>query len=256
MTFPLDETWTFGLVMVRFIALTVTAPFFSHSSIPMRVRVGLAMGVAMAAGARFGTAPDPVLLDAASLWGLVAREVLIGAMLGFASGLVFSGLALMGEFASIQGGLGAATVLDPTSGSSSVVLTSMIQIFGVLIFLAINGHHEVLRGLALSFSVFPVGQMTFHLEAFESVVKLGGVIFRVAVHLAAPVTAAMIISNVAVGILGRAIPQLNLMALQLPAHVATTLLILGLGAGPLTDVMARTIQNFTGEAIQAVLGVR
>ena len=85
---------------------------------------------------------------------------------------------------------------------------------------------------------------------------LGGVIFRVAVHLAAPVTAAMIISNVAVGILGRSIPQLNLMALQLPAHVATTLLILGLGAGPLSDVMARTLGDFTHEAIASVLGVR
>lgn len=256
MTIPLDETWTFGLVMVRIIALTVTAPFFSHKLVPMRVRMGLAFGIALAAGTRFGTAPDPALLNVVSIWGLVAREILIGALLGFASGLVFSGLALMGEFASIQGGLGAARVLDPMSGSSSVVLTSMIQLFGVLIFLAIDGHHQILRGLALSFAVFPVGQMGFAPDVLESVVRLGGEIFRVAVHLAAPVTAAMIISNVAVGILGRAIPQLNLMALQLPAHVATTLLILGLGAGPLSDVMARTIQSFTDEAIGAVLGVR
>ncbi len=256
MTFALDQLWTFALVSVRLVALLLTAPFFSHLLIPMRVRVALALAVALAAGSRFGLAPDPTSMGSATISLLVGREVLVGALLGFASGLVFSGLALMGEFASIQGGLGAATVLDPSSGASSVVLTSMVQLFGMLIFLAINGHHEVIRGLALSFSVFPVGQMDFDVGILEPVVALGGVIFRVAVHLAAPVTAAMIISNVAVGILGRSIPQLNLMALQLPAHVATTLLILGLGAGPLSDVMARTLGDFTHEAIASVLGVR
>ncbi len=255
MTLPLDDTWTFGLVTVRLIALFVTAPFFSHRLIPMRLRVGLAMGIAMAAGPRFGEAGDPTAYTAATLWLLVAREVLIGALLGFAAGLIFSGLALMGEFASIQGGLGAATVLDPSSGASSVVITSIIQLFGLMIFLAIDGHHEVIRGLALSFSVLPVGQPGFPAAALHSVVEMGSLIFRVAVHLAAPVTAAMVISNVAVGILGRAIPQLNLMALQLPAHVATTLLILGLGAGPLTDVIARTLTTSTRDAIGAVLGV-
>jgi len=93
-------------------------------------------------------------------------------------------------------------------------------------------------------------------QALESVARLGATIFQIAVHLALPITAAMVVSNVAVGILGRAIPQLNLMALQLPAHVATTLLILGLGAAPLTDVIARTLESATGEAIGAVLGVR
>jgi flagellar biosynthesis protein FliR len=146
--------------------------------------------------------------------------------------------------------------LDPTSGASSVVLTSIVQIFGLMIFLAIDGHHDVVRGLVLSFSVFPLGQPGLPVESLGSVAQLGSVIFRVAVHLAAPITAAMVVSNVAVGILGRAIPQLNLMALQLPAHVATTLLILGVGAGPLTDVMARTITNHTHEAIGVVLGVR
>lgn len=255
MNFPLDQVWTFGLVMVRLTALLVTAPLFSHRVIPMRVRMGLAVAIAVALGSRFGEAPDPSLLTSVDIWLLVAREVSIGAVLGFASGLIFSGLALMGEFASIQGGLGAATVLDPTSGASSVVLTSIIQLFGLLTFMAVDGHHEVLRGLALSFAVYPVGELSFAVDAFRSASELGGIIFEVAVHLAAPVTAAMVVSNVAVGILGRAIPQLNLMALQLPAHVATTLLIIGLGAGPLTDVIARNLTEFTRESIGAVLGV-
>ena len=83
---------------------------------------------------------------------------------------------------------------------------------------------------------------------------MGGVIFLVAVHLASPVNAAMVISNYAVGILGLAIPQLNLMALQLPAHVGVTLLILGLGTGPLSQAMLDTLSHFTERAIAAALG--
>ena len=256
MTFALDETWAFLLVTIRLIALLLTAPFFGHRMIPMRVRVGLAVGIAAAAGDRFGPGVDPVGLDAISIVLMVGREILIGALLGFASSLIFSGLALMGEIASIQGGLGAATVLDPTSGSSSVVLTSIVQLFGLMIFLAIDGHHDMIRGVALSFSVYPVGAQGFPTDSLHAVSEMGGVIFRVAVHLAAPITAAMIISNVAVGILGRAIPQLNLMALQLPAHVATTLLILGVGAGPLTDSISRNLTSYTHQAIESVLGVR
>ncbi len=256
MTFPLDETWAFLLITIRIVALFVTAPFFSHRLIPMRVRVSFAIAIAVAAGDRFGPGIDPVGLTAVPLFLMVAREVLIGALIGFTSGLVFSGLALMGEFASIQGGLGAATVLDPTSGSSSVVLTSIVQLFGLMIFLAIDGHHDMIRGIALSFSVYPVGAEGFATGTLIAVSQLGEVIFRVAVQLAAPITAAMVISNVAVGILGRAIPQLNLMALQLPAHVATTLLIIGLGAGTMTDSISRTLTTATNQAVETVLGVR
>ena len=253
-TLPLDHALGFGLAMVRVLGVLLVAPVFSHAMIPMRVRAALAFVTTWSMVGLWsgGAVPAP---EAAALAGAVLQEALIGATLGFATGLVFSGFALMGEFASVQGGLGAATVLDPTSGTSTVVLTSLVQLFALVLFLALDGHHVVLRGLALSFEHFPLGATDgLHVSTLVRVASLAGVIFEVAVRLAAPVTAVMVLSNVAVGMLGRAIPQLNLMALQLPAQVGITLLILGLAAGPFTNAAVATLARVTDRAVATVLG--
>jgi flagellar biosynthetic protein FliR len=253
---PLDQAAAFALAMVRLLALFLVAPVFSHSVVPMRVRAALAFATTWATADLWSGAELP-LLEVGPALAAVAHEALVGATLGFATGLVFSGIALLGEFASIQGGLGAATVLDPTSGASSVVLTSLTQVFAIVVFLALDGHHVVLHALLLSFEGLPLGGSgaTLDPEVFSAVASLGALIFEVAVRLAAPITAVMLLSNVAVGMLGRAIPQLNLMALQLPAHIGLTLLILGLAAGPFTDAMAETLSRLTERAIGVTFGM-
>lgn len=253
---PLDAAPAFALAMVRLLALFLVAPFFSHVLLPMRIRVALAFAATWATAGIWSGAELP-LMAVGPAAAAVAHEALVGATLGFATGLVFSGIALLGEFASIQGGLGAASVIDPTSGASSVVLTSLMQLFAVVLFLAVDGHHHVLHALVLSFQHLPLGGSgaTLQAEVFAAVASLGAIVFEVAVRLAAPVTAVMLLSNLAVGMLGRAIPQLNLMALQLPAHIGVTLLILGLAAGPFSDAMAETLSRLTERAIDVTLGM-
>jgi flagellar biosynthetic protein FliR len=251
-SFPLDHATAFALAGVRLLALFLSGPVFGHALVPVRVRVGLAFAVAWASAPSLaGALPPPETLPLALA---VLQEALVGALLGFATSLVFSGLALLGEFASIQGGLGAAAVLDPTSGASSIVLSSVVQVFATLLFLGMDGHHLVLRAVRLSFEHFPPGAAALPLANLAAVAELGAVVFEVAVRLAAPVTAVMLVSNLAVGILGRVIPQLNLVALQLPGHVGVTLLVLGLGAGPLTDALADTLQRVTERAVAAAVG--
>jgi flagellar biosynthetic protein FliR len=256
MAVPLDQASAFALALVRLLGLFLVAPFFSHAVIPMRVRVALAFAATWGTADLWSGAQLP-LLEIAPAAAAIAHEALVGATLGFATGLVFSGIALLGEFASIQGGLGAATVIDPTSGASSVVLSSLAQVFALVLFLALDGHHLVLHALVLSFKSLPLGGTgaTLGVGVFAAVASLGAVIFEVAVRIAAPITAVMMLSNVAVGMLGRAIPQLNLMALQLPAHVGIMLLVLCLGAGPFTDATAETLLRLTERAIGATLGM-
>ena len=254
MSFEWTDVWTPGLVFVRLAGLLLVAPVFGHLLVPMRVRSGLAVMIGLALLPTVPPASVVAEASTLSMVGVIIEEVLIGTTLGFATGLVFSGFALMGEFASVQGGLGAATVLDPSSGASSVVLASILQLTALAVFIAIDGHHALLQGLAYSFQVLPPGGGGLALGVFEQITAMGAVIFEVGVRLAFPVTAAMFVSNVAVGMLGRAIPQLNLMALQLPAHVGLTLLILGLGAAPLVDAMGGVLEEATQRAIATTLG--
>ncbi len=253
MTVELVDVWTPGLVLVRITGLVLVAPVFGHLLVPMRVRAGLAIVLTLGLSPWVTPVPAPEG-DAFSLVAAIGGEAIIGTTLGFAAGLVFSGFAIMGEFASVQGGLGAATVLDPASGASSVVLASILQLTALAIFIAIDGHYLLLGALMDSFTVLPPGGGGLSVTVFEQITGMGALIFEVGVKLAFPVTAAMLVSNVAVGMLGRAIPQLNLMALQLPAHVGVTLLILGLGAGPLVDAMRAAIEHATQQAIAITLG--
>ena len=250
---PLDGLWLGLLVSTRLLALFSAAPVFSHRSVPVRVRVvlGLAVAAAVLPGvAGVGPPPDATLAVALAL----AREAALGLALGFAIRLVFAGFGLLGEFMAVQGGLGAATVLDPSSGASSVVLTSLLQFYALAVFLAVEGHHTILRAAARSFAVLAPGSTGPDVSAFAAVAGLGGSVYDVAVRLAAPVTAVMLISNVTVGILGRVIPQLNLMALQLPAHIGITLGVLALGTNAFSGAVAEPLTSLTDGAVLAVLG--
>ena len=251
---PFALMWTLPLASVRVLAMMIAAPIFGHAAVPVRVRV--AFGVVLAAFLSPVVAPDVDLADPSPLIaaGWVAQEALIGVTVGFGLRLIFEVFAPVGELISLQGGLGAANVLDPSSGASSVVLGVLLQVFSLVVFLAVDGHHALLRGLALSFERLPIGGAMMPTEAFSMISGLGATLYDVAARLAAPLTVVMLVTNVGVGILGRSIPQLNLMALQLPAHIAITLLILGLIANPLGEAIAGILTGFTDDVLFQLLG--
>lgn len=238
---------------VRILALFTAAPVFSHRAVPARVRVGLAVTVSVAIAPAIPTdaATGAGLLG---LGGMFIQELVLGLALGFTVRLFFAAFDLLGEFISVQGGLGAATVLDPTSGASSLALATTFRVFTVLVFLAVEGHHDVLRAVAISYERFPVGGGLPDSEVFLAAARLGGDIFEIAVRFAAPVTVAMLVSNFGVGILGRSIPQLNLMMVQLPAHVAITLGLLLLASGALLTRMGDDFGVWTERSLGVLIG--
>ena len=217
-----------ALGSVRLIGLFAVAPIFAHPAVPARVRVSLSMVVAAALGSAF--TPPIAELELVPLMNLALGELLIGLVLGFATRMVFSGFGIMGELVSIQGGLGAATTVDPTSQSSSLALASLLQLLATMVFLSMDGHHATLRTIALSLEHFPMGSELATTGRLWEVVAMGSTVFEIALRLAAPLTAAMFLANLAVGLLGRIMPQLNLITVQLPALVMLNLALLMLGA--------------------------
>ncbi len=236
---PLDFVLGFALALARVLGALMFAPIFGHEAVPLRVRVALAAALA------WFVAPSlaPAIVDTAAFGLAVAREAVIGASIGFAASIVFSGFALMGELAAVQGGLGAAAVIDPTSGANSVVLTTLIGTIAALVFLATGSHHEVLRAVFDSFREIPPGEIGLPARGFAEIAHAGTLVFELAVRIAAPFTVAMLASNVAVGVLGRAIPQLNLISLQLPAQIGLTLLLVFLTAGLLVEAFAASFSE-------------
>lgn len=238
-----------SLVFVRVLAVVLLAPVFSHQSVSMRIRTALAFGLALliAPGiAQNGVLPGSLVLA-------VMSEFTMGMAIGLVGAMVLAPVGLMAEVVSVQGGLAAATALDPTSEASSVVLGGLMRLTATLLFLAIDGHHEVIRALWLSFDHVPLGTWPA-VESLGAIALFGGVIFEAGLRLAAPLTIVLLVSNVVVGSLGRLVPQLNLMSLQLPAQIALTLSLIAIGAGNFLEAVAVGIGSMLELGLGTALG--
>jgi flagellar biosynthetic protein FliR len=240
------------LASIRVVGVFATAPLFSHTSIPSQIRAAFSIVVAVAIAPSIESSVNVLEMGALELALAVIREVVIGLALGYVSRLIFAIFGVLGQFISIQGGLGAARVIDPTSGASTVVMGSLLQSIGYLVFLAINGHHAVIRAISESFKLMPIGGPGIDVDALLVVARMASVVFELAVRLAAPVTIAMLVANCSVGLLGRSIPQLNLMTLQLPAHVAIMMLLVAMGARSLVGEVSEILLPWI-EDVPAVL---
>jgi flagellar biosynthetic protein FliR len=241
-----------GLACVRLLALVLSAPFFGHAAIPLRVRLALAV-VLTAALAPGLPAHVPAELTPGALALAALGEALVGACLGVTASLVLAALGVAAELISVQGGIGAAALFDPTSGAASPALGLLAQATALVVFLAVGGHHVLLEAAAHSFVVLPAGG-TGLVDLLRHTVTLGGFVFATALRLAAPFTAALLLSNLTVGALGRLIPQLNLMSVQLPAQIAISLALLAVCATPLVDVLAGLLGVGQAELLAGLLG--
>jgi flagellar biosynthetic protein FliR len=179
--------------------------------------------------------------------------VATGAALGFATRLVFDAIGFFGGLYSVQAGLGAATAIDPASGASSTAPSALFEGIAGIVYLAIDGHHSLLRAAAISFDALPPGGGGPAVDSLLGVARLGSHVFAVGLQLAAPVTVAMLVANVALGVLGRALPEMNLMMVQIPAHVLFGFGLLLAGASPLGRAIASELAAHSERAFAALL---
>jgi len=252
--FALEPVIAAALSSIRVLAMLITAPMFREQGLPGRVRTSLALMVAFFLVPTGGEAADWREWTGFELVGVVLIETAIGMMIGFTSYYVFVGFWMLGDFISIQGGLSAARVVDPSSGVSSTALARMFNGFGLIVFLAMDGHHELFRLLAITFEELPLGLRDPDLTAYLAVAHAGGVMFEIAARLAAPITAAIFVQNVATGVLSKSLQQMNLMVVQLPAHIGIVLMIIGFGAPEFIDGLKDMLETSPQRVLSVVLG--
>jgi len=251
---PADALVVAILGSIRVAALLLSAPIFGHMAVSRQVRVALAVAVLL--GIAPGAAPGFVPGEAPALvvGAAALREALLGVAMGFATRILFGAFSLFGEIVSIESGLSHARVLDPNTGATSVALASLFDLFMIAVFFAVGGHHMMIHTLVQSFDLWPVGGAVPAASIFESVARLGAPLFEIAVRLSMPVVVAMMVSNLALGILARSVPQLNLMMLQLPAHVAMGLALLSFGSGVLLRAAGSEIEIWAERVLQTLGG--
>lgn len=208
---------------LRILALLGSMPILSQRVVPARVKVALAMLVAVSAQATLPPLPV-VALDSSQALLLVLQQLLIGVALGFAARMVFAAIELAGDTIGLQMGMNFAMFFDPSSGGQ---VTSVARFFGTtasLLFVTINGHLLIMAAVVQSFQAFPVGPEPFaFLRAVQPHVW-GAEIFRLGLWVALPLTAMLLFTNLVLGVIARVASQLNIFAIGFPITVGVGLL--------------------------------
>ena len=204
--------------LARILALLSAAPPYNSGSLPRRARLILGLAITLAIAP--GLDNLPAIAPASGIGLLVmAEQMLIGYAMGFSLRLIFSAIDLADTVFSTQMGLGFATSYDPMSTSQTPVVSEMIGILALLMFMAIDGHLMVLSTLAQSFRALPIGVLPGS-ASWANLANAVAIVFSAGLLLALPIITALLITNTALGILGRVSPQLNLIVIGFPVTIA------------------------------------
>ena len=245
------DAWIVAFIypLTRILGFIATAPLWSSNGVPARTR--LILGLAIAVALTPSLPPMPVV-QPASLTGLwiMAQQMLIGIGMGFAVKIVFAAFNVAGEFIGTQMGLGFATFYDPLSSAQTPVIAEFINLLALLLFLSMNGHLLYLATLAQSFSAIPVSATPIAAGSWLNLAELGSRMFSAGLLLSLPVMATLMITNVALAVLTRAAPQLNLFALGFPLTLLGGFFALAISL----NYMATPIQGIFEVGLEAMLG--
>ena len=227
--FSEEQVAGFMLVLARISPLFILAPLFSSKMVPARARsivaVGLAIGIApIATQAGDG---QHIPMEIWSLGGLVLKELLVGTAFSFALAALFAAVQVAGSILDTLIGFSFGALVDPITGTNGGVLNQLYALIGAMIFVVINGDAWVIQGLAKSYEAIPLTDAPAMGTLVEGAQLAFTGIFAAAVEVAAPVMLAVLLSDVAFGLVSRVVPQLNVFGVGFPAKVTVGLVMVG-----------------------------
>jgi flagellar biosynthetic protein FliR len=219
---------------------------FGNTGVPMLVK--LSLGVLLSAIVA-PTIPTIPAVDPTSWAGILilSQEMLIGAAMGFSMRLVFAAIEFAGEVASSTMGFGFATFFDPTSAGRNSAISQFLALVATMAFLAMNAHLALVQALVESFFTLPISATPMSLAAPLEMVRWGGRIFSAGLQIGMPIIAAMLITNIALAILTRAAPQLNLFGIGFPITLGTGFLVISLTL----PYLGTPMENLFNQGIEA-----
>ncbi len=200
----------FALAMVRAVAFVVLCPPFNTPSITTRVKVGFAVGLALVLAARTGEAVTDISTPA--IVAAMFSQLLAGLGLAAFVFVLLQALQAAGELIDLQVGFSMGAILDPLSGNNAAPIGRLHQLIATAILFAINGHVLVTRAFIESVNVVPLAQVDTA-QLAEGLIKAVAVLFLAAIEIALPIVTALFCTEVALGLLGKAAPQLNILVL-------------------------------------------
>ncbi|RWZ60479.1 flagellar type III secretion system protein FliR [Halobacillus fulvus] len=240
----------FLLVFVRVVSFFATLPVFSYRNVPTQHKIGFSFFLALT---MYFTIPVPDIVVDTDYFLLLFKEAAVGVFVGLLAYIVLSAIQIAGGFIDFQMGFAIANVIDPQTGAQSPLIGQYLYTITLLFILAVDGHHLMLDGVFYSYELIPIDQFLplqdegwiwFVLDAFNQM-------FVIAFLMAAPLVGCLFLVDVALGIIARTVPQLNVFVVGLPLKIFVALAVLVIGMvfyimliRRLFETMLTTMQGF------------
>jgi flagellar biosynthetic protein FliR len=238
----------FCLMLVRSGAWVSVCPPFNMPAIPVRVRAGFAVAMSLVLASKVGA--EVTSLSMSSLVGAMFTQLLAGFALGFFVLVIFSAVQSAGEMIDLQVGFSLGGIIDPLSGNNSTPIGRLHQLLGLAILFGINGHVIVARAFIRSVEVAPMGQLNGAGLA-ESLARLVAILLAASIEIALPVLTALFCTEVALGFLGKAAPQLNILVIGFAVKSMIAFAMLG----ATLMLLPEAVESLLGRGLRAAFTV-
>lgn len=242
------QGWAFFQIFLRVVALFSVAPIFGAREVPPQARIGLALLVSLIAfpfASRF-VAPTPP--DLLGMLALVLGETLIGLVMGLAVSLLFQAVLIAGDLIDLQMGFSMAAIFNPTLGAQTAMMGQFLHRYSLVVFLLLNGHHLLLEGVVSSFKSLPAARLALETNLMALVGDLLMTVFAAGLRIAAPAVATLIVVDIALALLSRAVPQMNVFVVGMSVKIVAGMVIFVAALGLTTTVL----QNYIGDVVPQV----
>ncbi|MCP3726550.1 flagellar biosynthetic protein FliR [Paraburkholderia sp. CNPSo 3272] len=226
----------------RILALVAVAPVLGNRSVPTRVKIGLAGFITLIVAPTLGAMPQVTVFSAEGVWILV-NQFLIGVALGFTMQLVFAVVTAAGDMMSLGMGLGFASFFDPQASTSSPALSSWLNMMAMLAFLVFDGHLQMIAALVATFQTLPVTASVLGASGWQLIANYGATILTSGLLLSLPVVVALLITNLSLGILNRAAPQIGIFQIGFALTMLVGMLLVQLMMPNLIPYFARLFDS-------------
>jgi flagellar biosynthetic protein FliR len=248
----------FILVFVRMTGLFVIAPIFGRRSIPIYLKVGVALIASLLLINAVKLNPVDYGNNLYSYTLLIFKEFIVGIILGYVANVIFDAILMAGQMIDMQVGFGMVNVLDPISNIQVPISSNFYYMVSMMVLMASNGHHIIMRGLFDSYKLIPAGGVTFNSVLLHDVIASFSKMFLIGFKISAPVIAAILVTDIALGIISKSIPQLNVFIVGMPAKIILGVMVMvvtipafiylvGFMVGELDNEMIKIIKDMVFE---------
>lgn len=242
----------FLLLFARTTSMVVVAPILGHQAVPLQLKAAFGLFLSFVLFPLQSSMAASVDMKLIGTIVLLLEEVLVGVMIGFAAGLIFAGIRFAGDLVGFDMGFTMANTYDPELNMSTPVVGEILYAMAAMLFIILNGHHFVLQAIVTSYTSVPIGSLVLGAVPTGKLVGMVGMIFIVAVKFAAPVIVALFLTNIALAILTRLLPQMNIFGVAFPLKIAVGIVALSASIPIMVFVFKKVLAVFENHLLDLV----